>query len=531
VLDAERAYRLLAERRARRDRELRAGDAQRVAEELRAWMYPKQRAFFTSPSKLRASRKTRRSGATTGGCRELLARALVIPKFRATYIGETRIEAKDRAWRSDTQGGLVDLLEQYGRDLNSTGVAVYELGGIEFEVREQELAIKTSTGGRIELFGADNERAIHKKRGGAKHVYWLDEAQGFRWLERFYKAVAVAAMTDFEGEFWMTGTPSPDCVGMFYDVTRDDGEALTGWEVHEFAAIDNPYFGATPEERWARTAERAREENGWSVDDPDFQREWCGRWVKTDARFVYAVHAVPEHELCYADPRVDDDGFPDLEAAMADLPGRDGPEPREYYLALGADLGTKDDFAVVVWAWSLHDDVLYELASWKKPGLDYDEMAEYLRALCDVANFAIVVADAGGGGKPAVMGWSKKWVDRYGLPITEATKGRSYKPVAIKQVNTDIRRGKLKLRRRSPLHAEMRIHRWAPRKTATAKELEDPTTPNHCCDAALYAHMESYHHRHREMPVAPSPGSPQHVAREEAEHEDVALDGPGWARW
>lgn len=525
MIDRERAQKLLAERRARREQEERAHLGLEVAERLRAWMYPKQRAFFTSPAKRKASRKTRRAGATTGGNRELLARAITVPRFRATYIGETRLEARSRAWESDTQGGLVDLLREHGRLMPGAGVDVFELGRIEFEVRQQELAINTSTGGRIDLFGADDERSLNKQRGNAKHLYWLDEAQAFRWLDRFYRAVASPALVDFNGEFWMTGTPDRDCSGMFFEATRDDGEPpLAGWEVHEFAAVDNPYFGDTPEERWAKTGERAAAENGWSVDDPDFQREWCARWVKSDANFVYAVNSVvPESRLYYADHRAGDDGFPDVKTAILDLPGMLDDPPRDYFFALAADLGTRDDFAFVLDAWSLRDPVLYEVSAWKKPGLDYDEMFERIVWIRKIVHIGLVIADAGGGGKGAVKGWSKKWVERYNLPIVEAAK--TGKDVAIKLWNNDIRRGLYKFRRGSPLMVEAKVHRWASKRSATGRVIEDPTTPNHCLDAGLYAHRESYHHRFREEELQPEPGSAEWAQREEQQLEDDVIDG------
>ena len=60
--------------------------------------------------------------------------------------------------------------------------------------------------------------------------------------------------------------------------------------------------------------------------------------------------------------------------------------------------------------------------------------------------------------------------------------------------------------------------------------VEDPSTPNHCCDAGLYAHRESYHHRYREKPLQPERGSPEWIAREEREHEEAAErdDVFGW---
>src|SRR5262245_8842049 len=119
-MDDARARALLAERRARRLREERRQKGAAMAELLRSFFYDKQRAFFRSPHLLKTKTKTRRAGVTTGGCHELLARALLLEGhradqgFRAIIIHSTRIEAKARAWRTDTKNGIVDILERYG---------------------------------------------------------------------------------------------------------------------------------------------------------------------------------------------------------------------------------------------------------------------------------------------------------------------------------------------------------------------------------------------------------------------------------
>jgi hypothetical protein len=295
---------------------------------------------------------------------------------------------------------------------------------------------------------------------------------------------------------------------MFYEITKDEGSTLAGWEVHSLATVDNPFFGhvdgdfvvdnigtrhgpfddpesAAKDIRWERTAGQAIKENGWTEDDPDLLREWYARWVKSDARFVYAVHSIPLHTLLYAPARFDVDGFPDVQRAMLDLSGYDVDQRhatrRPYFLALGADLGTVDDFAFTLWAWSLKDPILYEVAAWKKPGLDYDEMEAYLHAVRSALDIGIVVADAGGGGKSAVKGWAKRWNARYGTPMLEAEKKPGYKPIAIKQMNNDIRRGFMRLREGSPLIAEMMVHRWSPLRSADGKLIEAASTANHVC--------------------------------------------------
>jgi hypothetical protein len=537
-MDEDRARVLLARRRAEREREAKRQASIAMAAHLREFFYGKQRDFFRSLAKRKTTTKTRRAGVTTGGCHELVARALTLEGyradqgFRAVIIHNTKLEARSRAWKTDTKNGLADIVARYGTFIEGRSVDTYLLGGEEVEVRETELALNFSNGSRIELMGADSEADLGKLRGLAKHVFWIDEAQDPRFveiLESFYNGTIVPAMADFRAEVWITGTPGKDLAGFFYEITRDDGQRRTGWEVFKLSVVDNPYFGDTPEERWAETALKALIENGWTEDDPDFQREWLAVWVKTDARFVYAVHVVPDHELFYADHRVGSDGLPDITAALLDLPGMLEDPPRDYFFAFANDLGTRDDYAYVLDAWSLVDENLYEVASFKKPGLDYDDMFEIMIGVRERVHIGMVIADAGGGGKPAVLGWSKKWAARYQLPIIEAAK--TNKEVAIKQWNTDIRRRRYKMRRGSPLITEMRVHRWSPKRSAKGQQVEDPNTPNHCSDAGLYAHRESYHHRFRREDLPPPPGSAEWTAREEAELEDAAERVDGEWSW
>lgn len=570
--------RAAAEEKARR--ETNRARIEALCAILRAFYYPKQASFFCSKAERRATKKTRRSGATAGGCRELIARAIETPRFRAVYITETRGQAEARAWKNDTNSGLVDVIEQYGRAIDGSksgkraaGVPRYDLGSVTVEVRGGDLALVFSNGSLIELFGADDEQACMGLRGLAKHVYWVDEAQDFRWLQRMYKAVISAGMSDHGGECWLTGTPGVDLAGLFYEVTRDDGEQVKGWEVHHLTVQDNPFFGrvvweldewfvednlidkpgsdrathawtgaiaedahrwgpfrdeptaleAAIKVRWERAAGKSIRENAWDEDDPDLLREWYARWVKDGARLVYAAHSRAEHELCYAPMRLGPDGFPDIKLSLLDLPG--WREQRQYLLGVGADLGTTRAFGWVMVAWSLVDPVLYEVASWKKVGLDYDEMALVLRSVQAQARVGLWVADAGGGGKPAVKGWSRQWMERYQIPILEAQKPN--KLLAQKQLNTDIRQGHWLGRHGSPLIAEMKVHRWLPTRNSEGKLMEDPATHRDLSDASLYIHRESYHHRYRPAPEKLVTGTPEWVTREETEMFDAAQETYG----
>lgn len=524
----------------------RRAQAIAMAAKLRAFYHPKQRAFFRSKAKRRATKKTRRVGATVGGVRELLSRSIEMDGHRATYVTSTRIEARARAWESDTKSGFLDVLRQEGEQVErTTGVDAYMLGGIVVEVREAELALQFSNGSQISLFGADDERALRKQRGLAKHVYWVDEAQDFRFLDKFYKAVVSAALTDFDGEAWFTGTPGQDCAGMFYDITADDDERLPGWEVHEIAVVENPYFGrvvaddstfyvvdniahrhgpyqdstlaeaAAIEIRWENTAGKAIRENGWKPDDPDLLREWFAKWVKGDARFVYPVHVVPDHLLIYAPIRyvpnpfegTDDrfDGHPqwyDHARSLLDLPRR-GSGDYQWLFGLGADFGYfPDPFGVTLWAFNYEMPDLFEMFSWKHTKVLPDDQRQYIELVWnDVSNIVVFVGD-GGNGKAAEF---IEWERRFNLPMDPADKAG--KNAQEELLAGDIRLARVHYRKGSPLLHEHRHLRYLPTRKGKTREVEkhrklpDGTVPgDHLSDAFRYMHGDLQHHLYREKP-------------------------------
>lgn len=533
------------------------------ARDLRAFYHTKQRAFFIAgQSKRKATTKTRRAGATAGGVREIMARSVEQPKFRATYVGTTRDECKKRAWESDTQTGFIDILREKGELLDEPGVARYRFGGLIAEVREIELRIEFSNGSQIELFGADNERALNKQRGVAKHVFWVDEAQDFRNLDRFYKAVIAAAMNDFGGECWLTGTPGQDCAGFFWDVTKpEDGESrLEGWEVHRFAQTDNPYFGAVTqingvwhvvdnlkvthgpfenedeaearavEIRWENTAGKAIRENGWKHDDPDLLREQYGQWVRGDARFVFPVHTVPAHVLCYAPQRLARNPVSDVhprwydhQAAMLDLPvnRKQRHRPYQWLFAIGSDYGYHPDpFAIVVWAFTQQLPDIYEMFSWKSTKVLPDDQARYLKMLWDtIDNIVVMVGDPAG--KQADF---EAWRTRLNLPIDEADKaGRNSWEEFMA---ADIRMGRVHYREDSPLLQEHRHLVYLPTKPGKPRAVHKHRRSadglvygDDLSCAAMYASRHLTHYLYKPSPKQLTPGSPEAMAALEVQHE------------
>lgn len=505
MIEREDRERLLSARRAKQQHA-------KLADDFTAEWFPEQRAFYEDPARLVAALCGRRSGKTRGGNRHFVRAAMTTHHGRFLYLNSTLDEARKLAWVGARGDGMKSLIDRH--KLPAT-------------CNESTLSIHfPALDSWIYLRGADDEDGVTKALGLPYHEVWWDEAQKIpSKLGPTIRDVLMPTLLDYRGRLRMTGTPVRNMAGLFFDVTQPSIAARTrGWKVHQWNLLANPFFGATVEERHTRGMLDLQELLGGPevapLDSPTMRREGKGEWVHEDANHVYWAHKIPRGELCYAPARIQTGGFPDIERAMADLPG--AADGRPYFCAFGNDLGTRDPYAFVLWAWSLADPVLYEVASFSKTGLDYDAMGAYMRMVGESVRIGVTVADAGGGGKPAVMGWSKTWRDRYQLPIIEATKTNKYG--AIQMMNTDMVNGRIRVREGGALLAEWLVHQWSSVVSATGKKKEDPTTPNHCSDAGLYAHRESYHHRFRPEPAKIVPGTPEWVLKEEQELEEVNCD-------
>lgn len=495
------------------------GGVRRRVGELLADIHPEARACIDDPAPLVGVRGTRRSGKSRSFIRKMLDAATSTPHARVIYLNETLPECEAIAWIGNGRDGLITLNEQY------------QLGGV---ANHSKHTLTFPNGGIIRLVGADDRRQIGKLRGIAPHLVIIDEAQKAPHLSELIRDSLGPAMMDHGGQIFMPGTPGVDLAGLFYDVTNEE-DPLPGWSVHELNVLANPFFGSTPEERFERTVARYCREQGLSLDAPEVQREWFGKWVKGDARFTYAVHSVPEHELCYAPPRwIEEprwrkgkDGRPqfleggvvDFEAALRDLPA--GPAWR---FTLGCDLGyLPDPFSYTLWAWSWEWPELLEVASWAHTEMDSDDQLAHLMMVAGHEPPSIVTGDVGGSNRSTGKGWSKRWNERFGYGIVEAEKHQKYD--AIQLFNTDLRKGRVRLRRGSPLHEQMKRVRWLPKAPGERGKLEeDPAIPNDITDGALYGHRHTYQHLATRQEPPPPAGSPECFAKLEQQLEQADLD-------
>lgn len=509
---------LLAESTAReaRAKSLTGEQADRMAATavaLRSDYHDKQRAFCLSRHKRRAAKCTRRAGKSRGILRESLARCLGPSRYRVVYCHATRAEAERIAWRSDVGDGWRDIVERRGLKVARTRKEFETRHDADCLVNESALTIEFRNGSQLAIFAADRAEDADKLRGGEKDLVIVDEAQQFPALDYFVDNVAEAMLAkpagQDSGELWLTGTPSRSLSGLFYEVTKESeqGARKEGWEVHEWAVIDNPYFGATAEERWEATAGKTLATKGWTLDDPppQFVREWLGKWTTGDALYVYAVHARPPLE--FAPVRVATDGTYDHRRAVLDLPARVGSEEIAWYFSMGADFGHRPDpFAWVLWAWSPQIDDVYEMGSWKRAELLPDDMRDHLTAVWDQCKAALVSirGDAGGAMASASI---KAWEEVIKLPIEPADKHQ--KATWIELYNGELYAGRVHYRKDSELIREQRALQWRITPKGKKEEHADRTVDgvkpgNHCCDAGLYG-MRDIVGRQTSRPAEPTP--------------------------
>jgi len=519
---------------------------------LTAHHFAEQQNFYKPRRKsLRAALCSRRAGKTRGGNESDVELAAQTQDGRFLYINETRAEAKRLAWHGARGDGMMSLVRDRG----------FEDRG-DAKINESELSIHfPKINSWIYLIGVDDEAAIRKALGMPWHRVRWDEAQ--RIPPKFNTTILetmLPALLDYGGEFLMTGTPERKMSGLFYDVTRLDSK-MKGWDVHRWTLMANPYWGRQKQIDgawfvvWGAKDEivsgphepkkllaavlAARHLTGVlglqellggsevaPLDSPIMRRQAFGEWVKEDSNFVYAVNKLTDAELFYAPHRVRADGFVDVEAALRDLPY----DWTEGLFSLGCDLGYNDPFAMVLNSWHPSDPNLYEVVAWKKPELDSDAQNQAIKAVRAHVAIGIIDADAGGIGKQVVKGWSKEWVERYGLPIVEAEK--QHKNTAIGVYNSDVLARRRKYREGSPLIAEMRELQWATIVDGSGRMVEDPTLANDLCDADLYSVRRAKHYRGGVAEPPPKVGTPAHYAREAAEIEaeiDEQYDQP-WRR-
>jgi hypothetical protein len=426
-------------------------------------------------------------------------------------------------------------------------------GGLWAQNTKYELGIKFNTsshtwvhtnGSRGLLAGAETKADIEHLRGAAAEadIVVIDECKSFApaHLQDLIENVVEPGLMTRNGQLIMIGTPGSLPLGPFYAATclqnrlehpdrnkptcirwqdrANPGPAYRDKDGNVDVIVDNLYSlhtwtiedNVAVPGQWQR-ALKIKAQRGWQDDHPSWRREYLGEWIGDAADLVYAYVAARAAGTSVT-------WTPNPEHGITGLPPEQGP----WHLLLGLDLGFVDDSAMILVAYSEQLKELRQVMEYKRPGLDAQAFTEVVLAIIDQYGMPeMVVADFGGGGAKMLLETINQ---RYGLAIQPAEK--RFKNDHIELLNGDFLTGRIKILSGSDLETELEGLQWDLSNDAktilarTGRLREDPSCPNHLCDALLYIWRYAYHFFSHAIDFGPPPGSPEwQTLQEEAEIE------------
>ncbi len=419
----------------------------------------KQRAFVTDTARRRVAVTSRQSGKTTG-CLTYLVAAAQEPNTEHLYVAPTREAARDPFW---------ERLKLYCEEHK-----------LKCTPNETTLEMRfTDRNSKIALRGVPDIKRANRLLGPTRKSAVIDESASYpdEVLKTLVTKVLEPSLMVKRGALILVGTPGLQPKGFFYALTQTPAYSQHRWDMN-----DNPVYGDQVKE----IHDSILASNSWTRESPTFRREYLGEWcADTEA----AVYRVTEANLYDSAP------------------------VGEWRYVLGVDFGYRDEAAFVVVGWRDNDPTLYVVHEDSDQELLVDDYVARIRQLIkDYAPVAIV-ADAGALGKTLV----ETLIVNHALPIEAADK--RHKPVAVRQVNADLHKGAI-LMRRDGLYDQMSTLRWHPDKIGL---LEQPGMPNDRCDAFLYAYRKAFHYIQRPKPATVPHGSREYFDKLERQIRDERM--------
>lgn len=482
---------------------------------------PVQQSLIDDDSRYIGAVCPRRSGKTFAVTSKVLHYAEKFPGSRILIISLTLKSTVENYW-SGSPGGLWAQNAKYGL-------------GLKFNTSSHTWV--HTNGSRGLLAGAETKADIEHLRGAAAEadIVIIDECKSFApgHLNDLIENVVEPGLMTRNGQLVMIGTPGSLPMGPFYQATclmartesgmptciRWQDKAAPGpsyeglniasmYSLHTWTIQDNV---AVPGQ-WAR-ALWIKQKRGWDDNHPSWRREYLGEWVGDAMDLVYAYAQAKARAVAGEQPGVN--WTPDPTHGITGLEPENGP----WHLLLGLDLGFVDDSAMMLVAYSEQLKELRHVLDYKRPGLDAQAFTEVVLSIIDQYGMPeMIVADFGGGGAKMLLETINQ---RYGLAIQPAEK--RFKNDHIELLNGDFLAGRIKIIAGSELETELCGLQWDLSNDAktvlarTGRLREDPSCPNHLCDALLYIWRFAYHFFARAIEFGPVPGSEAWQEKQEDE--------------
>lgn len=445
-----------------------------------AVLFGPQNRFIRDPAKLKAAVCSRRAGKSHGLAFQMVEWAMAHDMSIVPYITLTRDNAKNIIWPA-----IASVCKNAGIEIETKA----NTGDILFPHNKSKIILR----------GCDDRNQIEKLRGPKYPGAVIDEAQGFgSYILELIEDVLEPATMDYDGQILVTGTPNAVCAGPFHDICTG---IQKGWSVHTWTMRENPHL--PDPEGWLK---RKMEQKGWGFDNPTYLREYCGLWVQDSDSLVYSVKPFNLVDT------------PELEAA------------RDWSYGLGIDVGFNDPTAFCVVAYSESLGLVKVLESYQEAELLPVDVASHVRELESRYGFEFIVVDSGGIGKPYLE--SLKREHHIGAKHAQKTE----KAAAIGALNSDLASARIQIvhSANQDLVEQMKMLQWEEKSRLRNQPKEDRRTPNHICDAFLYAHRECMHHMPEWEENDPPPGTDaywQKIEEEMEEADEAAYEAAHSSEW
>lgn len=413
--------------------------------------FPKQISFIKHPCKKKTLFCTRRSAKSYTAGLYLVDEALHHPGANCLFVGLTRESAKGIIWK--------DILQKIN--------IKYALGA---SFNKSDLSMTFPNGSVISVTGIDvDELEMNKLLGRKFRLACIDEGSMYTIdLYNFVYGILDPAMTDPDeadgesGTICLMGTASDFPRGLFYDITTGKEG---GWELFQWSAHDNPYVA----KKWAEKLEEIRENRPEYMETPQYKQWYLNLWFVDSEKICYKFN--PLINLAKSLPHLKSDGWT---------------------FVLGIDTGWEDESALALTGYHINDPLLYGLRSFKKKGMDFDELGDKIREFARHDEWAPHKYFIDGANKQGV----ESMRHRTGIPFEIADKRD--KATFIEMCSNDMSAGRIKVldtAENRPLWEEWMGLIWLTEggKIKQPKK-ENPSLPNHLCDAFLYAWRCGYHY-------------------------------------
>lgn len=439
-------YRRLIEETARRIK------TQKTVDLLRG-TFPEQRAFLLDPARLKAAHCSRGAAKSYTAGIGIFQTALAFAGCSCFYVTKTHDMARNIMW-----GAVMKAID---RDFK-----------LNTEFNETLLEGRLPNGSTFRLTGIDGDRKQQDKLLGGKYkLVILDEVAFFETdlTEIIYKTL-IPAIGRIDGSIWMMSTSSDYPRGLFYEVSRPEKEVRAkGWSLHEWQWWANPYVKDALE----KVRLELIEANPLIAETNHYKQHWLNQWV------------IDEEKLCYR-------FNPARNLIKAETPQFPNLSPMGWSRVLGVDTGWEDDNAFVLTAYHENDPNLYVLKTHAQKRMTFDQVtAKIEEFMADpiLAPHRIIIDGANKQGVESMR-------LRSNIPFEYADK--LDKASFIEICNGDLVQGKIKVLdipdNRGLCHEFVTLVWAVDGDKIKYPKKENPTIPNHRCDAFLYAWRMGYHY-------------------------------------